>query len=103
MTAGEVVLASFPLVGERYRFKRILPGKARPAIAVTYVSQRVVAPVRCATPGIEVLCTGKPALAAAEMIQWVSTPPPSPPTVATCGWRRSCRPPARRARWQPWG
>jgi phenylalanyl-tRNA synthetase beta chain len=42
----------------------------------------VVAPVRCATPGIEVLCTGKPACAAADTIHCVNTPPPSPPSAA---------------------
>ena len=38
--------------------------------------------MRWATPGIEVLCTGKPRAAAAAMIQSVSTPPPSPPSAA---------------------
>ena len=38
--------------------------------------------MRWATPGIEVLCTGRPRLAAAAMIQSVSTPPPSPPSAA---------------------
>ena len=36
----------------------------------------------CDTPGIEVLCTGKPACAAADTIHCVNTPPPSPPSAA---------------------
>jgi nucleoid-associated protein YgaU len=35
----EVVLSSFPLVGERYRFHRILLGKETPAIRLTYVAR----------------------------------------------------------------
>ena len=37
-----------------------------------------MAPVRCATPGIEVPCTGKPARCAAPTIQSVITPKRGP-------------------------
>jgi len=42
---AEVVRAAFPLVGERYRFKRILLGRETPAITVTYVAREAVAAV----------------------------------------------------------
>jgi hypothetical protein len=42
----------------------------------------VVAPVRWATPGMDVACTGNPACAAAPTIHSVRTPPPCPPRAA---------------------
>jgi hypothetical protein len=43
---SQAVLSSFPLVGERYRFKRLLPGDERPAITVTYLDRTAVGPLR---------------------------------------------------------
>jgi len=43
---GQAVLSNFPLVGERYRFKRLLPGADRPAITVTYMDRSIVTPLR---------------------------------------------------------
>src|SRR5580704_8480403 len=39
----------------------------------------MVAPVRCATPGTEVVCARWSPCSAKSMIQSASTPPPSPP------------------------
>ena len=39
---GEEVVGAFPLVGERYRFERILAGREVPNIAVAYLSQSLV-------------------------------------------------------------
>jgi hypothetical protein len=36
---AEVVLSSFPLVGERYRFRRILLGKETPEITINYIAR----------------------------------------------------------------
>ena len=38
---GEAIRAAFPLVGERYRFCRILLGRETPAIAVTYATREL--------------------------------------------------------------
>jgi nucleoid-associated protein YgaU len=46
---GEVIRAAFPLVGERYRFKRILLGRETPSIEVTYVATGAVAAVHWLT------------------------------------------------------
>jgi hypothetical protein len=43
---GEEVLSSFPLVGERYRFKRILLGSETPQISVSYLTQSLIGPIR---------------------------------------------------------
>jgi hypothetical protein len=43
---GEVVLAAFPLTGDRYRFKRVLLGQETPKISVTYIDRGMAAPVR---------------------------------------------------------
>ncbi len=43
---GKMILSAFPLVGERYRFKQILLGQKTPALAFTYVDERLVAPLR---------------------------------------------------------
>jgi len=43
---GEVVLAAFPLTGDRYRFKRVLMGQETPEISVTYIDRGMAAPVR---------------------------------------------------------
>jgi hypothetical protein len=43
---GEVVLAAFPLTGQRYRFKRVLMGKETPRIRVTYVDADLAPVVR---------------------------------------------------------
>ncbi len=43
---GEAVLATFPLVGERYRFKRTLLGTETPRIAVTFAAAWLASPVR---------------------------------------------------------
>src|SRR5215213_7449043 len=39
----------------------------------------MVAPVRCATPGTEVVCASQPFASPMSTIQSASTPPPSPP------------------------
>ena len=36
---GELILAAFPLVGDRYRFRQVLPGRQTPAISVIYVTR----------------------------------------------------------------
>ncbi len=38
---GDAVLASFPLVGERYRFKRLLLGRDRPTLTVLYAARSI--------------------------------------------------------------
>lgn len=38
---GDAVLASFPLVGDRYRFKRLLLGHDRPQLTVVYAARSV--------------------------------------------------------------
>lgn len=38
---GDAVLASFPLVGDRYRFKRLLLGSDRPTVSVVYVARGI--------------------------------------------------------------
>jgi hypothetical protein len=43
---GEVVLAAFPLTGDRYRFKRVLLGQETPQISVAYIDRGMAAPVR---------------------------------------------------------
>jgi hypothetical protein len=43
---GEAAPAAFPLVGERYRFKRILAGQSRAAIGVTYASRSAITGLR---------------------------------------------------------
>jgi hypothetical protein len=43
---GEVVLAAFPLTGDRYRFKRVLLGQETPKISVTYIDRGMAGPVR---------------------------------------------------------
>jgi hypothetical protein len=43
---GEVVLAAFPLTGDRYRFKRVLLGQETPKISVTYIDRGMAAPIR---------------------------------------------------------
>lgn len=43
---GEDVVSSFPLVGERYRFQRILAGDDVPRIAVTYVADSLLPWIR---------------------------------------------------------
>ncbi|MCB9765521.1 MAG: LysM peptidoglycan-binding domain-containing protein [Alphaproteobacteria bacterium] len=43
---GQELVSSFPLVGERYRFKRILLGQETPEVAVTYVSDQALPPLR---------------------------------------------------------
>jgi hypothetical protein len=48
---GDPVLASFPLVGERYRFKRILLGRETARVAVTYLSGGAATAVRWAAFG----------------------------------------------------
>ncbi|MBI4819811.1 MAG: LysM peptidoglycan-binding domain-containing protein [Deltaproteobacteria bacterium] len=40
-SGGEIVLSSFPLTGERLRFKRILLGRERPEISVVFASNGV--------------------------------------------------------------
>lgn len=45
-SGSDSVLSSFPLVGERYRFKRILLGDERPRIGVAYVSRKAEGWVR---------------------------------------------------------
>ncbi|MFH1808004.1 MAG: LysM peptidoglycan-binding domain-containing protein [Pseudomonadota bacterium] len=46
------VLAAFPLVGERYRFKRLLPGAAQPQLGVTYIANRGLPAVRWLALGL---------------------------------------------------
>ncbi|MEE8409952.1 MAG: LysM peptidoglycan-binding domain-containing protein, partial [Myxococcota bacterium] len=43
---GKMVLASFPLVGERFRFERILLGRDTPQISATYVTRGLGPPLR---------------------------------------------------------
>src|SRR6188474_1810395 len=43
----------------------------------------MVAPVRCATPGTDVVCARYPPCCARSTIQSASTPPPSPPSAST--------------------
>lgn len=43
---GEVVLAAFPLTGDRYRFKRVLLGQETPTLSVAYIDRSMAAPVR---------------------------------------------------------
>lgn len=50
-SGGEVVLSSFPLVGERYKFKRILLGDETPRIGLFYVTRSAVEKVRWAALG----------------------------------------------------
>ena len=68
--------------------------------------------MRCATPGIDVDCTGKPATRRALTIQLVSTPPPSPPSAAMSrvsgrcceSWPSAAVRPAPSPRWgEGWG
>ncbi|HSA23060.1 MAG TPA: LysM peptidoglycan-binding domain-containing protein, partial [Myxococcota bacterium] len=51
-TSGEVVLATFPLVGERYRFRRSLLGQEQPRILVTYAVRGLAGPVRWGVFGL---------------------------------------------------
>ena len=46
---GEVAPGQFPLVGERYRFKRVLVSGEAPHVAVTYASRPAVVAVRWAS------------------------------------------------------
>jgi hypothetical protein len=46
MGRADVVLAAFPLTGERYRFKRVLMGGDTPEISVAYVDATLAFPVR---------------------------------------------------------
>ena len=55
---GEVVLAAFPLTGDRYRFKRVLLGQETPRITVTYIGRDTAAPVRW---GVRLRCVLKAA------------------------------------------
>jgi len=41
-----MVLSSFPLVGERYRFRRILLGNETPSLSLTYVARGAAKPIR---------------------------------------------------------
>ncbi len=45
-TGGKIVLADFPLVGRRYRFKRTLLGDETPQISVVYAAGWVATPIR---------------------------------------------------------
>ncbi len=51
-SSGEVVLASFPLVGERYRFKQVLLGRNPPTVEVFYVADTVATAVRWGSLGL---------------------------------------------------
>ena len=44
--SGEAVLATFPLVGERYKFRRTLLGRETPRIAVTFAAAWLATPMR---------------------------------------------------------
>jgi len=46
---GDAVLATFPLVGERYRFKRLLMGRDRPELSVVYAARTVETAARHGT------------------------------------------------------
>ncbi len=45
-SSGKAVLATFPLVGQRYRFKRTLMQQETARIAVTYVASWMASPIR---------------------------------------------------------
>ncbi|MDP2305283.1 MAG: LysM peptidoglycan-binding domain-containing protein [Pseudomonadota bacterium] len=48
MVGAQEATSSFPLVGERYRFKRLLPGREVPTLSVTWLSRSLVPGVRWA-------------------------------------------------------
>ncbi len=48
---SQEVLSSFPLVGERYRFKRILAGRETPQVALRYITAEVIPWVRWGAAG----------------------------------------------------
>src|SRR5688572_18512297 len=53
----------------------------------------MVAPVRCATPGTDVVCAMYPLASPRSTIQSASTPPPSPPMARIAiliGWTLRC-------------
>jgi hypothetical protein len=50
-----VVLASFPLVGQRYRFRRVLGGQATPHLTVHYVSRTTARGLQGAALGLAAL------------------------------------------------
>ncbi|MBN2359507.1 MAG: LysM peptidoglycan-binding domain-containing protein [Deltaproteobacteria bacterium] len=52
---GRAVLSSFPLVGERYRFKRLFPGTEQPRIAVSYLDRDAIPPLRWIALGVAFL------------------------------------------------
>src|SRR5438270_8837490 len=59
----------------------------------------MVAPVRCATPGTEVVCAMWPLNSPRSTIQSASTPPPSPPMARIAilrGWAAIVLPPSER-------
>jgi hypothetical protein len=45
-STGKMILSSFPLVGERYRFKHILIGKETPRLSFTFVDRELLPPLR---------------------------------------------------------
>ncbi len=48
MVGAQEATSSFPLVGELYRFKRLLPGREVPALSVTWLAKSLVPAVRWA-------------------------------------------------------
>jgi hypothetical protein len=76
---GELVLASFPLVGTRYRFKRILPGRETPALSVWYLAGWMQTAVRWAAFGLAVLLTVLLARPGRRWWAWI------PAVVGFCG------------------
>ncbi|MES2641774.1 MAG: LysM peptidoglycan-binding domain-containing protein [Myxococcota bacterium] len=48
LVGAQEATSSFPLVGERYRFKRLLPGREVPTLSVTWLSRSLVPGVRWA-------------------------------------------------------
>ena len=54
---GRAVLSSFPLVGERYRFRRLFPGSEQPRLAVSYLDRAAIPPLRWVAFGVAFLLT----------------------------------------------
>jgi hypothetical protein len=48
-------LGSFPLVGRRYRFKRLIMGAEAPSVEITYLARRVSSPLRWGALGLAAL------------------------------------------------
>ena len=73
--ASQEVLSSFPLVGQRYRFERLLPGREVPRVSVRYLDRELLPPIRwlalLAALGLTLLAAGgrrDKALAAAGLV-----------------------------------